>query len=119
MYTAGEQKQKGGENEPRPVAVVVNSRPAVSPPARPAVVGVTHAGHLYVEGDSYSRRKAFMGMKCQLWKSSGGRMGSTVITANDESRRTFIRKYGKVHSNSDSAMHLRCPPPPPPPPSRG
>jgi hypothetical protein len=56
-------------------------------------------------GGAYSRRKAFMGYKCQLWKSSGGRKGSTVIT--NGSGRTFIRKYGKIQSNSTVPVQLR------------
>ena len=89
-------------------AVATESQEALpNPPfvSRPAFVSSAHSGNLYVEGDEYSRRKAFMGYKCQLWKSSGGRKGSTVIT--NGSGRTFIRKYGKIQSNSTVPVQLR------------
>ena len=60
---------------------------------RPADVNGGNVGDVYVESQTYNRRRHYRNRVCQTWKSSGGRIGSTEIRSEKGSR-TFLRKYG-------------------------
>ena len=80
-------------------------------PPRPAHVTSADVGYIYAELPGYSRRRAYRYEKCQTWKSSGGRIGSTNLDNGLTSTelRIFLRKYGKVmsHAGTDSHIALR------------
>lgn len=78
---------------------------------RPAHVTESNIGSIYAEGPGYSRRRSYRYEKCQTWKSSGGRIGSTNLDngLTNSKLRIFLRKYGKVmsHARSDTRIALR------------
>ena len=70
---------------------------------RPADVNDGNVGDVYVECKAYKRRKHYYNSKCQTWKSSGGRRGSTELRSESGSR-TFLRKYGCARPPFTPAM---------------
>ena len=68
-------------------------------PARPAQLMPQHIGAVFVESAGFSRKRAVGKSKIDVWKPSGGKMGSTVLRGDSQ---RFRRKYGKI-------LHAECP----------